>query len=63
MKQLPDGQHGDPRDYRLEYMIYSASSTLEEESKLWDYPLYEVYKRMMFKKFENWLEWNITNAK
>ena len=62
MKQLPDGKFGDERDYRLDYMVYSASSTLEEEVKLWDYPLIEVYKRMMLKKFDNWIEWNMTNG-
>ena len=44
-------------------MVYSASSTLEEETKLWDYPLEDVYKRMMFKKFDNWLEWSMRDGK
>ena len=59
MKQLPDGMHGDLRDYRLDYMIYSASSSLEEEKKLWDYPLEEVYQRMMFKKFDSFVEFRM----
>jgi hypothetical protein len=44
-------------------MVYSVSNSLEEEIKLWDFPLYEVYKRMMLKKFDNWIEWNMTNGK
>lgn len=63
MTLLPDGKFGDERDYRLDYMVYSASSSLEEETKLWDFPLYEVYKRMMLKKFDSWIEWNIMNGK
>jgi hypothetical protein len=60
MKQLPDGRFNDKNDYRLDYMVYSASTSLEEETKLWDYDLYEVYKRMMFKKFDSWIEFNMT---
>ena len=59
IKNLPDGQFGDKNDYRIDYMVYSASSTLEEEQKLWDYPLEEVFKRMIFKKFGFWIEWNL----
>ena len=62
MKQLPDGRFDDKNDYRLDYMVFSASSSLEEENKLWDFPLIQVYKRMMFKKFDNWIEWTVTNA-
>ena len=63
MKQLPDGRFGDKNDYRLDYMVFSASSSLEEENKLWDFPLIQVYKRMMFKRFDSWLEWSMTDAK
>ncbi len=63
MAQLPDGKFDYKNDYRLDYMVYSASSTLEEELKLWDYPLEDVYKRMMFKKFDNWLEWSMRDGK
>ena len=62
MKQLPDGRFGDERDYRLDYMVYSASNSLEEEKKLWDFPITEVYKRMMFKKFDSWIEFNMVKG-
>ena len=63
MSQLPDGRYGDKNDYRIDYMVYSASNSLEEEQKLWDFPLYEVYKRMTFKKFDSYVEWNMLNGK
>jgi hypothetical protein len=61
--QLPDGQFQYKNDYRLDYMIHSASSNFEEEQRLWDYPLYEVYKYMMLKKFKSWIEWGMTSGK
>jgi len=63
MAQLPDGRFQYKNDYRLDYMVYSASTSLKEESELWDYPLIEVYRRMMFKKFDTWIEWNMTNGR
>ena len=44
-------------------MVYSASNSFEEEQRLWDADLFEVYKRMMLKKFDSWIEWNMTNGK
>lgn len=63
MAQLPDGRFQYKNDYTLDYMVYSASSNFEEEQRMWDVDLFEVYKRMMLKKFDSWIEWNMTNAK
>ena len=60
--QLPDGQFQYKNDYRLDYMIHSASSNFEEEQRLWDADLFEVYKRMMFKKMDSWIEWSMTRG-
>jgi hypothetical protein len=43
----------------VDYLVYSASSSLTEEEELWDYPFYDVVKRMMLKKFDAWIEWNL----
>ncbi len=46
-------------DYTIDYLVYSASTSLSEEKELWDYDLYEVVKRMMLKKFDGWIEWRL----
>ena len=47
-----------PPEFEIDYLVYSASGSLEEESKLWDYPLEKVYKRMLLKKFDSWVEYS-----
>lgn len=45
-----------PDAYEYEYIVYSASSSLQEEQFLWDLEFTKVIKRMMFKKFDSYIE-------
>lgn len=45
-----------PEKYSTDYLVYAASSSLEEEVKVWETDYVKVVKRMLFKKFDNWLE-------
>ena len=45
-----------PPVYELEYFVYSASNSFEEQQRLWDYPYLEIVKRMLFKKFDSYVE-------
>jgi hypothetical protein len=49
MSQLPDR-------YEYDYVIFSASDSLVEEERLWIMDWNKVIKRMMFKKFNNYIE-------
>jgi len=44
-------------------MIYSVSDTIEDEIKNWNMPLYDIYKRLMFKKFDSWVQEKYMKAK
>ena len=59
---MKDGVEMIEGDYTIDYLVYSASTSLSEEKELWDYDLYEVVKRMMFKKFDSWIEWRLSNG-
>jgi len=52
-----------PPEYELEYFVYSASTSLEEQTKLWDYPYVEIIKRMLFKKFDSFVEKKFMESK
>jgi hypothetical protein len=45
-----------PTKYEYDYVIFSASNSLEEEEKLWLMDWTKVIKRMMFKKFNGYIE-------
>lgn len=45
-------------DYELDFLVYSASGSLEEESITENTELHKIVKRLMFKKFENFIEEN-----
>lgn len=45
-----------PPQFELDYLVYSASSSFEEQQRMWDYPYVEVVKRMLFKKFDSFIE-------
>ena len=41
--------------YSMEYLLSSATDSLRDEDYLWDADLYSVYRRIIFKSFENYL--------
>jgi hypothetical protein len=45
-----------PARYEYDYVIFSASGSLDEEEKLWLMDWTKVIKRMMFKKFNGFVE-------
>ena len=47
--------------YEMDYIVYSASSTLAEERDTWHRDYVDVIKRMMFKKFDGWVEHKYIN--
>lgn len=49
MSMLPD-------KFNLDYLVYSASNTLSEEQIVKKLELHKVFKRMMFKKFDSYVE-------
>ena len=53
MSAMPDG-------YDYDYLVYSASDSLSEQKEIWNMEYSEVVKRMMFKKFDNWVEQGIS---
>ncbi len=44
-----------PEEYNMDYMVYTLSTSLEEEKKIWHSDYVDVIKRVMFKKFESWI--------
>lgn len=52
MSELPD-------NYSLNYLVYSASTSITEQEKIWDMDYAEVIKRAMFRKFDNYIEHEI----
>jgi len=44
-------------DYKFDYLVYSAS--FEDTEKAWNMEYTELIKRMMFKKFDNYVQWEI----
>lgn len=50
-----------PEEYEMDYLVYSASSNITEEKIIWDMDYVQVIKRMMFKKFDNWVEFIYLN--
>jgi hypothetical protein len=51
-----------PKEDELDYLVYSASNSILEEPLIWDLRYYDVIKRMLFKKFNNWIEAEILNG-
>lgn len=45
-----------PDKYGYDYIIFSASSSLHEEESLWLMDWDKVIKRMMFKRFNNYIQ-------
>lgn len=54
---------GLPDRLNTDYMVYSISNSIIEEEKIWNMPYVEVFKRMMFKKFDGWVEKTIMEEK
>lgn len=50
-----------PEKYEIDYFVYSASSSISEQKEVWDMDYVEVIKRMMFKKFDGWVEHEYLN--
>ena len=50
-----------PDNYNLDYLVYSASNSLGEELIIMDLELHKVFKRMMFKRFDSWVEEELSN--
>ena len=50
-----------PDNYNLDYLVYSASNSLSEEQIIMDLELHKVFKRMMFKRFDSWIEEELSN--
>lgn len=46
--------------YNMEYLVYSASVSLSDEEFIWDTELHKVFRRMMFKKFDSYIEEELT---
>jgi len=44
-------------DYKFDYLVYSAS--FEDTERAWNMDYTELIKRMMFKKFDNYVQWEI----
>ena len=53
MLMMPDG-------YDLEYLVYAASGSLSEEQLVMDLEFHKVFRRMMFKKFDSYIEENLS---
>jgi len=51
-----------PNEDELDYLVYSASNSITEEPLIWNLRFHEVIKRMMFKKFDNWVESELMNG-
>lgn len=45
-----------PEEYNVDYLVYSVSPTISEEETVWHTDYEKVYKRSLFKKFDNWAE-------
>lgn len=41
--------------YSLAYMITILSESYQDEQELWDCPLYNLMRRSMFRKFDNYI--------
>lgn len=54
MGELPDL-------YEIDYLVYSASSSISEQKEIWQMDYVEVAKRLCFKKFDNWVEHKYLN--
>ncbi len=50
---MPDG-------YDLEYLVYAASDSLSEEQLVMGLEFHKVFRRMMFKKFDSYIEENLS---
>ena len=45
-----------PDEYEYDYLVFSASSSITEEEAIWNMRFSEVYKRMIFRKFDSFIE-------
>ncbi|MCX7611844.1 MAG: hypothetical protein N2043_09690 [Ignavibacterium sp.] len=52
-----------PEQYEFDYLVYLVSDNLLDEQKVWDMRLYDIYKRLIFKRFENWVQEKYMKAK
>ncbi len=49
-----------PEEYNMQYLVYSASNTLSEEEIISNLELHKVFRRMMFKRFDSYIEDNLS---
>ena len=52
-----------PPEYNMEYLVYSASDTLSEEETVVNLELHKVFRRMMFKRFDSYIEDNLSGGR
>ncbi len=45
-----------PDEYSIDYLVYAASDSLSEEQIIMDLEFHKVFKRMMFKRFDSYVE-------
>lgn len=50
-----------PEELEIDYMVYAASESLIEEPLVWESDYVSVVKRMMFKKFDGWIQNKVIN--
>lgn len=50
-----------PEELEIDYMVYAASDSLTEEPIVWESDYVSVVRRMMFKKFDNWIQYKVMN--
>lgn len=48
-----------PSEYDYDYLVYSLSPTILDEPKVWDTEYLVCVKRMMFKQFDNYVDYNL----
>lgn len=48
-----------PENLDYDYLVYSASNSFSEEKELWNADYVSVVKRMLFKKFDNFVDYEI----
>ncbi|MCZ2268222.1 MAG: hypothetical protein LC124_05145 [Ignavibacteriales bacterium] len=51
-----------PDKYNLNYLVYSASNSLSEEERVMDLEFHKVFRRMMFKRFDSFIEEELSNG-
>lgn len=52
-----------PEKYEYDYLVYMVSESLEDETRNWDIELFDIYKRLIFRRFESWVQEKYIKAK